>query len=171
MYDVTGAAKLILICMLECNKLCLHLRPSWQFVQDQNLLVYKLAYWSRLIEATWCNGHDVGLATERSRVWYPAILLSGNNLGQLAKMGQKDRQTDTVPLLLPCSACYTGSANKHATSGALAKPETTAMVTIARWPMISHTVFSYSTYSRRHVIGYNQWSASLWLAGKGYTPI
>ena len=171
MYDVTGAAKLILICMLECNKLCLHLRLSWQFVQDQNSLVYKLAYWSRLIEATWCNGHDVRLATERSWVWYPAIPLSGNNLGQLAKMGQRDRETDTVPLLLACSACYTGSANKHATSGALAKPDTTAMVTIARWPMVSHTVFSHSTYSRRHVIGYNQWSASPWLARKGYTPI
>jgi len=33
------------------------------------------------------------------------------------------------------------------------KPETTAVAIIARWPQVSHTAFSYSTYSRRHVIG------------------
>jgi len=33
------------------------------------------------------------------------------------------------------------------------KPETTAVVIIARWPQVSHTAFSYSTYSRRHAIG------------------
>ena len=34
---------------------------------------------------------------------------------------------------------------------------------IARWPLVSYTAFSYSTYSRRHVIGYRRRSASLWL--------
>ena len=40
-------------------------------------------------------------------------------------------------------------------------PKTTATVIIARWPRVSHTPFSYSTYSRRHVIGYRRRSASL----------
>ena len=37
------------------------------------------------------------------------------------------------------------------------------VVIIARWPHVSHTAFSYSTYSRRHVIGYRRRPASLWL--------
>ena len=51
------------------------------------------------------------------------------------------------------------------TTGALPvnKPETTAVMIIARWPQVSHTAFSYSTYSRWHVIGYRWSSASLWL--------
>ena len=32
------------------------------------------------------------------------------------------------------------------------KPKTTAMVIIARWPHVSHAVFSCSTHSRRNVI-------------------
>ena len=43
------------------------------------------------------------------------------------------------------------------------KPETTTMVIITRWPQVLHTTFSYSTYSRRHVIGCCQRSASLCL--------
>jgi len=41
------------------------------------------------------------------------------------------------------------------TTGALPakKGETTAVVIIAKWPQVSHTAFSYSTYSRRYVIG------------------
>ena len=35
------------------------------------------------------------------------------------------------------------------------------VVIIARWPHVSHTAFSYSTYSRRHVIGYRRRPASL----------
>jgi len=42
-------------------------------------------------------------------------------------------------------------------------PETTASVIVTRWPRVSHTPFSYSTYSRRHVIGYRRRSASLCL--------
>ena len=43
------------------------------------------------------------------------------------------------------------------------KPKTIAVVILARWPQVSHSAFSYSTYSRRHVIGYRRRSASLWL--------
>ena len=43
------------------------------------------------------------------------------------------------------------------------KAYTTAVVITARWPQVSNTEFSYSTYSRRHVIGYRWRSASLWL--------
>ena len=51
------------------------------------------------------------------------------------------------------------------TRGALLvnKPKTTTMVIIPRWLKILHTIFSYSTYSRRHSIGYRRRSASLWL--------
>ena len=41
------------------------------------------------------------------------------------------------------------------------KPETTAMVIIARWLQVLHTAFSYSTYSRRRVAGCRRRSASL----------
>ena len=43
------------------------------------------------------------------------------------------------------------------------KRETTAVMIIATWPPVSHTAFSYSTYSRRHVLGYRRRDASLWL--------
>ena len=43
------------------------------------------------------------------------------------------------------------------------KPKTTATVIIARWPQVSHTSFSCSTYSRWHISGDCRWSASLWL--------
>jgi len=33
--------------------------------------------------AWWCNGYGVGLQLERSRVQLPAVLLSGNDLGQV----------------------------------------------------------------------------------------
>jgi len=37
------------------------------------------------------------------------------------------------------------------------------MVIIARWLQVLHIAFSYSAYSRWHVIGYRRQSASLWL--------
>jgi len=43
------------------------------------------------------------------------------------------------------------------------KRETTTLVITARWLQVLHTAFSYSTYSRRHFIGYRWWSALLWL--------
>ena len=43
------------------------------------------------------------------------------------------------------------------------KRETTALVITARWLQVLHTAFSYSTYSRRHFIGYRWSSALLWL--------
>jgi len=54
------------------------------------------------------------------------------------------------------------------TTGALPakKGETTAMVIIAKWPQVSHTAFSYSTYSRRHVIGRRRRFASPRLVGQ-----
>ena len=33
--------------------------------------------------AWWCNGYDVGPATQRVAVWLPAVPLSGNNLKQV----------------------------------------------------------------------------------------
>ena len=40
------------------------------------------------------------------------------------------------------------------------RPDTTAIVIIARWPHVSHTAFSYSAwYSKRHIIGYGRRSA------------
>jgi len=57
------------------------------------------------------------------------------------------------------------SFRRRNTTGALPvnKPGTTAMVTIARWPQVSHNASSYTPYSRRHVIGYRRRPASLWL--------
>ena len=48
---------------------------------------------------------------------------------------------------------------------------TTAMVITARWPQVSHTAFSYSTYSRRRVIGCCRRSALLWLVGRGLKKV
>jgi len=61
--------------------------------------------------------------------------------------------------------CKKNSNQGAGSTGALAinKPKTTAMVIIARWLQVSHTAFSYSMYSRWHVIGYCRWPASLLL--------
>ena len=45
MYDVTSDVKLRQMSIFEYNKLCLHLQPLWDFVQDWDSQVYELAYY------------------------------------------------------------------------------------------------------------------------------
>jgi len=44
MYNVIIDVKLMLIWIFECNRLCLHLRLSWDFMQDRDFSVYELAH-------------------------------------------------------------------------------------------------------------------------------
>jgi len=52
-------------------------RFRWQFLLD-----FFLTHWCMYV-AFWCNGSGVGLATRKLRVRLPAVLLLGNNCGQV----------------------------------------------------------------------------------------
>ena len=66
-------------------------------------------------------------------------------------------------LSVPCYTFLVAVPCTRYDHSAVNKPKTTDTVIIARWPHVLHTTFSYSMYSRRHVIGYRRRSSSLLL--------
>jgi len=63
MYDVTAQVKMIIISMFECNKLCLHLYLSRDFVRDRDFRVYVLAPFATRRGYNYVNRASIGFAS------------------------------------------------------------------------------------------------------------